>query len=251
MARDWGVESLRLTLFSPDTIALSDADWTAITGEQEAATRQVTPGVRRYVGSLLAGQFILSATGQRVDMTLSWAPAPPEQQLESDGAQLPIVGDWDSTRDAFVAATEKWLEEIKFPVVRMAFAPILLSETKSRLDSYQTLKSLLKSVNVDPDGMRELIFRVNWPTKSRTSKDLMLNRITNWTSIQVSAMVIQMTGQGISGSSGQPEKFAVRLEMDHNTDQDNKQPFERDVLLSIYKELVKKACENAESGERP
>jgi len=248
MARDWGAESLRLTLFSPDTVALSDADWTAVTGEQEATTRQIIPGGRRYVGSFAGGQLALSASGPRVDITLS--SAPPSLLGESSTFELPIIGSWDSTRDAFVVATQKWLSEFKFPVVRLAFAAVLLSEAKSVADSYQVLKGFLKSVNVDPDGMRELIFRINWPEKSEVA-GLTLNRITNWSALQIGTMHVQLSGQSISGIGSPPVKFAVRLEMDHNTDQENKRPFEREVLAPIYKELVEKASENAEFGERP
>ena len=52
-------------------------------------------------------------------------------------------------------------------------------------------------------------------------------------------------------TAGEAEKFAVRLEMDHNTDQENKQPFEKKLLSSIYNELIGLARKNAELGERP
>jgi hypothetical protein len=249
MARIWSVESLRLTLFSSEPISISDADWSVITGQAEAETRQNVAGGKRYIGKFGGGQLIVGTVGQRLDIVLSWLP--PEQQIDFMAAGLPLIGGWDAVREVFVGGTQTWLEGVKSPILRMAFAAVLLSETKSVTDSYQVLGEMLKSVTVDPDGMREIIFRVNWPENSSVVKELQLNRITNWSAIQVSTALLQMTGQEIAATGGPPERFAVRLEIDHNTDQANKKPFEREVLVPIYNELIAKSCENAALGERP
>jgi len=249
MARDWRVESLRLTLFSSENITVSDADWSGITGQQDADTRQKLPGGLRYIGRFAAGQLTVAALGQRLDVVLSWVPS--ERQAESPSIELPDIGAWEGVRDIFVAATQKWLESLKFPVIRIAFAPILLAETANVVESYGVLKDMLRSVKVDIHGMRELIFRVNWPEKSSTGENLIVNRITNWSAIQLSSALVQMTGAQISTTATTPEKFAARLEIDLNTDQENKVPFGKNSLVAIYNELVAKSSENVVSGERP
>jgi hypothetical protein len=42
----WAVENVRLSLFSKGTVVVTDADWKALTGQQEADTRQNVPGGR-------------------------------------------------------------------------------------------------------------------------------------------------------------------------------------------------------------
>ena len=246
MARDWGVESMRLTLFSSDSITVSDTDWTALTGQADATTRQLIAGGRRYVGSYLGGQFIVAATAQRVDVSLAWQA--PEQAPQT--VVLPVAGSWEQKRDDFVAATTSWLTSAKFPVLRIAFAAVLLLETTNVHESYRVLKELVKSVSINPERMRELFFRVNWPQQSKSLGGISLNRITNWSAIQVASVIVQMVGQAVSTSSGLPEKFAVRLEVDHNTSQENKTPIEPALLAPIYRELVDLASENAERGEQ-
>jgi hypothetical protein len=134
MARDWRVESLRLTLFSSENITVSDADWSGITGQQDADTRQKLPGGLRYIGRFAAGQLTVAALGQRLDVVLSWVPS--ERLAESPSIELPDIGAWEGVRDIFVTATQKWLESLKFPVIRIAFAPILLAETANVVESY-------------------------------------------------------------------------------------------------------------------
>ena len=167
MARNWIAELLRLSVFSAETIVLSDADWTTLTGQNEAETRQLIPGGgKRYIGKLGPGQLTLGALGTRLDIVLQGKPV--EQDPET--IEFPSVGDWGEACDLYVSSTDAWLTKTSFPIVRIAFAPVLLSETKSVLDSYEFLKGLLKSVTVIPGEMRDLIYRVNWPQESRLRK---------------------------------------------------------------------------------
>jgi hypothetical protein len=247
MARDWRVESLRLTLFSSETLTVSDADWSAITGQPEAETRQKLPGGSRYIGNFAAGgQLTVEAVRQRLDVSLMWAPS----GQQTDSPEFPVIGAWDQIRDTFISSTKRWLEVVKFPIVRIAFAGVLLSETTDVTDSYRALKELLRSVAVDIQ-MRELIFRVNWPEKSVVLNDLTLNRITNWSAIQIGSTIFQMAGAAITAETLPAEKFAIRLEFDHNTSQENKTPFPQDKTVPIYEELIVKSCENVVAGERP
>jgi hypothetical protein len=151
-----------------------------------------------------------------------------------------------------VDATTKWLERSPFPINRIAFGGVLLSETKDRREGYQALKTLLKSAKVDPDEMRDVVFGVNWRAKSSVVSGLVLNRITNWSVAQISQMLLQLSAGALAPSSGMPESLsAVRLEMDLNTDQEHKDPFDNKDVVPIYGELVAMAYENAAKGERP
>lgn len=248
MALNWQVELLRLTLISSEPVALAESDWTAITGEAEAATRQNVTGGKRYAGAFAGGQLTLAGVGQRVDLVLNWQQPP--QLTEVPQQSLPSIGTWDQIRDRFTNATEKWLTAIKFPVIRLAFGAVLLSETGGLVQSYQVLQELLKSVAVDPERMRDFVFRVNWPTESSVSKGLRINQLTNWSPIQLQTLLLQLGDAQPNTASG-PYAFAVRLEIDHNTDQENRMPFDSGVLVPIYKELIAKAVQNASSGERP
>lgn len=71
MSLDWGVQLARLTLFSSEQLTVSDKDWQAITGQEEAETRQTIPGGRSLSGKVLNGQLNVVATGMRADVVLS------------------------------------------------------------------------------------------------------------------------------------------------------------------------------------
>jgi hypothetical protein len=246
MAIVWSTELLRLSLFSSEQLQVSGADWTAITGQHESETRQTLPGGgRSYVGKHRETQLTISSLGQRIDVIRSVYPPSVPQETKA-----PIIGDWEQVRDVFAGDTEPWLKSLKFSIVRIAFSCVLLVETADRMAAYELLKTLLKSVQVEPAAMRELIFRINWPLESTAVPNLRINRITNWNSVRLRNVLLQLGDNATSVAPGRAFNF-VRLETDHNTDEDRVDPFAQTELVPIYRELVGLASENAAKGERP
>lgn len=244
---NWDCESLRLTLFFQEAFAGIDAAWTAITGLPEAEIRQNLPNAKQMSGKFGNGQLALATSGSRLDVVMS--AALPTQGFDEN--TLIKIGDWRSSKENFESTTSQWLAKCASPIIRMAFGATLLSQTKDRLEGYTVLKSQLKSVAVDPDEMRDLIFRVNWPTKSKVVKNLDINRLTNWSSIQIRSMLVQVGGGALTQAPTGPELHAVRLEIDHSTAVENTDPFKKDNYVAIYKELIALASENADKGEKP
>ena len=131
MSLDWGVQLARLTLFSSEQLTVSDKDWQAITGQEEAETRQTIPGGRSLSGKVLNGQLNVVATGMRADVVLS--------AIEIDDTQersLPVIGSIDDVLTAFFASTNKWVTEMRHPIVRVAFGTVLLFKTGDREQAY-------------------------------------------------------------------------------------------------------------------
>jgi hypothetical protein len=244
MALEWKTESLRLSLFCSEPISLSDADWKAITGEDEAETRRKVAGGRAMAGPFLDGNLTISAIGSRLDCILNQ----PNSSPAFEDNHFPSVGAWPGVCDDFVKATADWLGSFTVPVVRLAFAPNLFGECPTRLDAYRNLTSLIKTVSGDPEHLKELVFRINWPVSSASVNALILNRITQWSvvELQIQTLTVQPGGAALNAS---PVAFAIRLEMDHNTDGGRAEPFDQSRLVPIYRELVMLAAENAEKGE--
>jgi hypothetical protein len=172
---------------------------------------------------------------------------PADDALEE--SKLPIMGSWADLRGAFGQMSVQLLKSVKVPIVRIEFGGILLAGKDTLECSYQQLKELLKSVDVDPRKMRDLHYRVNWRSDSKVVP-LKLNRLTTWAAMRFTTKVIQLTGDKLSVAGGAGgERFAVRLEFDHNTDAANDKAFDPAKVEPIFQELVDLAVENAEKGE--
>jgi hypothetical protein len=245
MTIEWLAETVRVSVFSSTAIKLTEEHWRSLTGQEEAETRQNVPGGRLFAGRFENAQLNLVAAGSRIDVVLSPAaattPAMPPQILS--------VGPWLPISERFFSVTSSWLQDVPFPIHRIAFGPVLLFGTDGRTQSLLLLKDLLPSVVVDPDHMRDLLFRINWPTESEAIEGLLINRITHWSALQFFLKTIQI-GDTVTLDAA-PELHAVRLEIDHNTDLARTDPFDRTQIVPIYAELYKLALQNAAKGERP
>jgi len=245
MGLDWGVQVARLSLFLSEPHAISDKDWAIITGQEEAETRQAVPGGKRLSGSVPSGVMHMSATASRLDVILTAADI-----VEGEEVQLPSLGPYDETFTSFFESTCKWIVEVNPSATRIAFGAVLTCKAANREEAYGHLRDLLKSLKVDPKNMRDLQYRVNWPGKSKVEQGLVVNRLTTWSALRIIRKFLQISETSVEGDdTGHVD--AVHLEMDHNTDEAKKAPFDQGTLIPIYSELVELARQNAAEGEVP
>jgi hypothetical protein len=245
MSLDWGVDVARLSLFLSEPYPISDKDWTIVTGQEEADTRQAVPGGKRLSGAVPTGVMHMNATASRFDVILTAA-----EIGEGEEMQLPSVGPLDETFKSFLESTCRWIEKVKPSVTRIAFGSVLTCRTADREETYRLLGTLLKSLKVDPKNMRDLQFRVNWPRTSKVEQGLVVNRLTTWSSLRIVRKFLQISEKDVTDAGGE-HIDAVRLELDHNTDESKKTPFDQQNVIPIYSELVELARQNAAEGEVP
>lgn len=249
MQLNWLVHQLRVTVFSAEPAILSEAEWTKITGQAEAPSRDALPGGKRYSGPFLNGLLSMSYTGHRTDLVLTFEPA----EEATDGLILPTIGPFDDVLKSFVQTATPFLAELHASVVRIAVGAVLMCQAASREDSYEQLAFLVRSLKVDPQHMRELIYRVNWPQQSSVVPGLELNRITAFSSalFRQAQFVINPAGAPAQVQAGGPDIYATRLDLDHSSNQENTEPFNADTRVHIFSELIELVQKNAEAGERP
>ena len=84
-------------------------------------------------------------------------------------------------------------------------------------DVYISLLGLLKSVKGDPERMRELIYRVSWPQKSKVVDGMTFHRITTWAALQIQLQLVVQTGMRSSTTETEATQV-IRFEFDHSTD---------------------------------
>jgi hypothetical protein len=245
MGLEWRAENLRVSMFTKAPLRLTDDDWKALTGQEEAETRTQIPGGRAFIGSALGGQLTIANPGPRLDCMLSVLPSEEHPHVGFNS-----VGLWSEVSEKFLVATIPWIEQLDFEIWRLAFGCVLLLRTDSREQAYAQLNDLIRSVTITP-LMRDLLFRVNWPVKSSIVPELSINRITSWASVRISlgALLVSSGGAPPQLQMAPSPVDCVRLEIDHNTNQEWSLPFERGHVAPIYKELVSLANENAERGE--
>lgn len=246
MALDWQTHQLRLTLFSKDFLTPSEAIWKLITGQEEAEQRIAIPGGKQYVGSFLDGALAVGIAANRLDIVLSHGGEP------NADAELPCFGSFSHCLKEFVDASHRVFADLKNPINRIAFGGVLMCPMGTREESYETIGKLVPSLKVDPNGMRELLFRVNWPAKSKSEVGLEINRLTTWSTLAISRGSFNVSNESqLNVMASSKTVYATRLDIDHNTTQSRADEFETSKIPTIFSELVDLALENASAGERP
>jgi hypothetical protein len=245
MPLNWTCESIRLSLFSSEAVRLKTEDWKRLTGQDEPEQEQKGSGRHVFASALIGGQLSLGALANRCDCILS-----PIAQAEMPEDYILSVGQWPSALEHFQKLTEPFLEKLPFPVTRMAFAPVLLHPFKEQLEAYKALISLVKSVKQPPENMHDLLFRINWPKNSTVDNGLTLNRITTW-SVQHYQLQLFVADGNIPSTFMNELTYALRLELDHNTDQKHVTAFDAACIVPIYREFTNLALQNAVEGEVP
>lgn len=245
MPLDWICESVRLSLFATEAVRLSADNWKLLTGQDEAEKEQKGGGRHVFTGKVLGGQFSLGAVGNRCDLVLG--PVRTGEDIREEA--IANIGQWPSALSDFQKSTEAFLEQVSFPVARMAFATGLLHPTESLTDAYKALREQVKTLNQPAEELRDILFRINWPKNSTTLNDLTLNRLTLWQVQQIAVQVLIPDGNSPATTFVEEPAHVLRLDIDHNTDGKRTQPFDANQLVPIYRELTNLALQNAEQGE--
>jgi hypothetical protein len=162
----------------------------------------------------------------------------------------PTVGFVRDLLPEFQRMAQNLIAGVEFPVNRIALGGQYFLSARSREDSYDQIAKLTKSINVDTNRARELIFRINWPVQSGVVDGLMLNRLTTFNSMMFGQMVVQnQSGQVTVMPTSGDVVYVTSLETDHNTAPDQLGAFETDRLMPIFDELVRLTSENLAEGE--
>jgi hypothetical protein len=237
----WLAQTLRLTCFP---VPGSDHDalaWQDITGDPpDVDERRPKELIRRQVGAYLDGHLELLSAPFRVDITYS--PRPPTSVPNLSAI---TIGPFQTVLAPHFDNMRRWLSSCDLPINRMAVGAVLHLPAKSTDDSYRYLKALIRSVNVKPGKMRDLIYRVNWPVADEELN--YINRITIWSSMKAT-----LTAAGPSPDQELVSEDFVQLELDVSTpaiSSINAPSFQKDKLSAIYEKLTNLARENAREGE--
>lgn len=246
---DWEVDSLRVTAFPAQNAEVNpDNWWQGVVGtEPETQLVQAKRGEKRFQGAFEGGQLTLRVQPGRIDWLLGRAPIDDQQAMKDVS---PSVGRFDAASPRFTGLVDRWLP-FGPSLNRIAFGGVVLLPVPDRATGYKRLMPYLPSVKIDPEGSRDLLYRINRPRMSQTIKDLQVNRLTTWSVGTITFKAITITGgQQPTVTSGEGA-FFCRVELDINTAAEFSGGFVPNHLQQTLKELVQLGVEIIEKGDVP
>lgn len=245
MPLHWNAQLLRMTLFIRGPLDGSGL-WRSITNEEpEVDENRPRDGVRQQMGPFGQGCLLqVSVMNDRLDVFLMPTPAD-----AATADHPPVVGEAHAAVTQLDGALRPWLDSFDVPVLREAFGLVALSPAPDRESSYARLAELVPSVRYDAEAAREVVYQVNRPVRSQALPEVILNRITKWSSMimQPENFVFRSIGN-VEAIPGPAHQF-VRCECDNSTPAERGEALPAGSLGAIYEELGRLALENLDRGE--
>lgn len=239
---NWRLESTRVTMFSDDAFnSRSLETWLETIGENPPIHVNKTPtsflGVSRSHNGLIQAVW----NDKRLDLTL----------IPEKADALPYIAPFEEAKQLFASFVEA-APRIKDlpPVNRIALGLVLTAPIETDKQAIDLLKTVIHSLQVD-SGVRDLLYRANYPSQSHSKEGLAINRLATWSGGQVQALQLRIRAANsqIEEATTLAPTYAIRLELDINTDQSETLHADPDLVLRLLSELRKIAANIANNGE--
>jgi hypothetical protein len=247
--QQWLAETVRATIFPAPGATFNVATWWHQATGRDPESRTEKPATRERVeeGSFDGARLLLTVNPLGI---IQWqllpvVPTEPPSDILNVGPLIEV-------QPRFSEMLTRWFPSCP-PANRIAFGAVVLLPVRGHREGYERLGSLLRrSVNVDPAGSSDFLYRINRqrPSAAVERDRLQINRLSTWTVLKMSTMV---ASAGAAGTSGRiiDERYACRVELDINTSPTYDGVFQPEATALVFEELEQMGLQILAEGDIP
>ncbi len=237
----WQIESIRVTAFVNGQLNPSMLEtWLGVVSENSPSQVNKTPSSFIGVSRSTAGFLRTTWTANRLDVMLS------SEEPQSSQTIAPI-SEATSLFDRFFHRIPE-IGELAL-VDRLALGLVLTFQVPSELEGLEILSPSIVGLKL-PLSARDFLYRVNHPYESHTINGVNINRLATWSVGQVQLIHFQINPDGSQVQQIiSKDPWAIRLELDINTDQTVQLGANSELLRNLMNELAAIAVGVALGGE--
>lgn len=191
------------------------------------------------------GNLELRLSPGRADWLLG-PSIPPDVQVTA----IPNLGDVESALARFGELVFA-RAAAAYEAPRFALGVIVMQPAESKEASYAELGKLVPQMRDYLGGASDFVYQINRPRRSRVFPEMMLNRLTRWSSVSLTGVQVFVALTPEGQVTRRPERpiLATRVEMDVNTAADWPTPIPRDVREPLLRELLGLSLEIVSRGD--
>ena len=248
---EWSVESLRCTSFfaDPPSDVAGITWWEDVVGaEPSDVALRPHEGVSRWSGavewpSLKGATLDLEVHPPRANWHLRAAPEPDEPLEFMSIGTLPVAS------EVFRTKLATWFPNCPTSI-RLAYGGVVHLPSGDLQSAYGRLSKFLTHVRIDPEGSRDLLYRINRrrPSTSLSEQSLEINRISTWAVVSLRSLLVTLPDTTLVSQEG---GSAARLEFDMNTVPRQGTTIPSEKLAAVIAELADLSIETASEGDIP
>lgn len=234
----WQTEFLRVSAFPISGATVVPNSWKEITGNDPDENVKQPPPMQSFdAGPFFAGRLSVGYQPGRIDLVLM-----PDQTNQPEGPRLRHVGDFRLAVENVLPAARKMFRP-DMVMQRLAVGAVLLHPVESAEDGYKILKSILPIAREMPESARDFSLQLNVPVTLNVTgiANIQINRLLKWAAARFQFANI-LGGSGVPTQIiGGAEIYAVRVEMDINTQADLPVPLSYQNILDVIDHLAAQA----------
>ena len=158
---------------------------------------------------------------------------------------LAQLGPLDSALAEIAHLGRRFLEE-SIRLNRIALGGTVILPVESRSAGYEVVREFVRIDHLDPRGDSDLVFRLNRPTVSKVLSGQVINRVSTWTVVTMSAAAVGL-GSDLVATQEPLGEFA-RFEFDVNTRPSDQPVFNSRDAVHLLDEFVETAVSLGKEG---
>jgi hypothetical protein len=245
---EWNAETLRLTLFPREAVAVAGLSWWESVVGEAPETQNLRPRESRLEesGRIYDGKcnLTLRCEPTRVDWLLT-----PVIAADQELTEFPSFGKLPEALELYRRLLVPWLAHAP-TLKRIAFGCIVTRPSEQREEGYRWISGLLPSVILDPEGSSDFHYSINRPRPTTTGiEGLIINRVSKWGVSKLHSLQLKLPHGSEKLVTG--ELFACRLELDTNTAAEFAGELSADDSEQLIHELIDLGVEIATVGDVP
>lgn len=255
--RVWLLEQMRATFFfTAPTVWQPKRLLQSVTGQEPTQIQQpIAMSMIQESCPLGSGQFTIGQNANRIDVVLSAVPAvapvlTPGEEQKPHKPQFIKLGPYRDQIPAFRTILTKLVGQLS-GFSRLGVLPVVFCEGPGPDEIYKLLCDLFPRFGLEREGIEDFIWKTNRRRRSEIDAALWINRLTTWTVIQTQTLeMIVATPNAPTLQATPTGLFAVRVELDINTDHLRKDPLPNEATMKLLDELLSHAEGFMNSGDR-
>lgn len=247
----WSVEALRYSVFFVEPPSdLANLDWwgRAVGHAPSEVMLRPQEGTAHWSGPVdwfsKPAMLDLDVQPIRADWHLHAMPQPDEP------LGFAFIGAFSEASATFERHLTAWFPTCP-PAMRLAYGGTLLLPSPDLERAYQGLSKLLPHLAIDPRTARDFLYRVNRRRTSESLPDWEVNRISTWSVVSVSSILVTLSSSAATVASQEAQEASVRLDFDINTAPRPNSAIPEGRTFDFMQEFASLANEMAENGDVP
>ena len=187
---EWGIESLRLSLFYPPGGNALSGLWEQLVGiAPENQSNRPREGIRQEQGSVEGNRLVLDIRDERLDWHILGGQPPRGEEGNSPVVKLNAGERMTPFLARALGVSLRSLGQVH----RLAFGAVLVWQAPDLNEGMRQLSKFLPQLDLENRGGSDFIYQINRRSRSTLAPHVTINRLSRWQTEELQGGTLRVT----------------------------------------------------------